>query len=154
LALLEANGKVEPIGDVTPLLRKYFAFPIVLAKAVSYQTGTPRFFEYRLSPEPLATSSDGLADGAINLVFGGALDLATLLDFSQTHAPTTLYGWYRYTGQIREILYEIEKINYVSNANSDDRVAVRELRRLKSHQVDRLNQQVLLGMYATDQPVM
>lgn len=113
-----------------------------------------RFFEYRLSEKPVVTSSDGAVDGAIDLVFGEMLDLDALLDFSRAQAPLTLYGWYRYTGQIRETLYEIEKSNHVSNVNSDDWVAVRELRRLKSPQVDRLNQQVLQGMYATVQPVM
>jgi hypothetical protein len=155
LSILEASSKIEPINDIAPLLRKHFAFPIVLAKAISYQTGTPRFFAYQMSTEPVLTRpEDAIADGIINLVFAEALEEAELLAAAHAQSPLILSCWYRSTHQIREFLYEIAKIDYVITANESDKVAVRELQNLRNHQIDNLNQQVLRSMYAQDNIVI
>jgi hypothetical protein len=155
LALLEAGNKVEPIRDITQALRKYFTFPIVLAKAVSYQTGTPRYFGYQLSAAPLlALPEDAAVDGAINLVFSETLTEAEVLAASHSQPPLTLICWYRSTGQIRDLLFDIAKTSYVIAANESDKVAVRELQQLRAHQIDNLNQQVLHGMYSQDGAVL
>lgn len=150
LALLEASSKVEISNNITPLLRKHFAFPIVLAKAVSYQTGTLRFWGYHLSVEPATELQDPATDGVINLVFSATLDIDKLLATISHQTPLILYCIYRSTKQIREILYEIEKTNYVIANNENDKVAIGELQKLRNHQVDLLNQYVLDSMYAVD----
>ena len=150
LSLLEASGKVEISNDITPLLRRHFSFPIVLAKAISYQTGALRFWGYHLSAEPITELKDLPTDGVINLVFSATFDLDTLLTTTPHQTPMILYCVYRSTKKIRETLYEIEKINYVIANNENDKVAVGELQRLRNHQVDLLNQHILHSMYVGD----
>lgn len=152
-ALLEAAEQIDPINNVVPYLRKYFEFPLLFAKANSYKSGTPRFFEFLLSEEPMVVTPEGLTDGYVNLVFSTTLPLATLQEHA-THEPATLYGLYRHTGQLRAILFEIEKINYVRALHREDRVAVKELDKLRAYQIEELNRLTLQSLYSTDGSVL
>jgi hypothetical protein len=154
LALLEASSKVEPINDVTPLLRKHFVFPLVLVKAVSYQTGAQRFFGYHLSAQPVIAAQEEAIDGTINLIFSESINAKDLLTVSRNQPSPILYCWYRSTRQIRELLYEIEKTTHVIALNENDKVAVGELQKLRSHQIELLNQYVLESMYTVDGSVV
>ncbi len=155
LALLEASTKVDPISDVTLLLRRYFTFPMVLAKASSYRTGTPRFFGYQLSPEPLLSiPEESAVDGVINLVLSEQSNPDAAIDMLLSQDERIITCWYRSARHIREMLHEIAKTNYVIAANESDKVAVRELQNLRSYQIDTLNQYVLHSMYADDGSVV
>lgn len=150
LALLEAADQVDPINNVVPYLRKYFDFPLLFAKAASYKTGTPRFFEFLLSEEPISSTPEGITDGFINLVFSDSLQLAALQAHAAAHDPAILYGLYRHPEQLRTILFEIEKINYVRALHHDDRVAVQELDKLRAYQVEELNRITLQTLYSRE----
>jgi hypothetical protein len=52
-ALIEAGNKISEVSDITALLNKYFQFTPVFAKLYSYETGTPRFFEFKISEHPI-----------------------------------------------------------------------------------------------------
>lgn len=147
LALMEAEGKVDPIHNVALLLQEHFEFPLLLAKAASFRTGTPRFFRFQLSEEPSIDMPEGLYDGVVNLVFSKE-DESDALDTNVSPAHTSiLYGFYQKPNQIRQTLHEIQKINYVLGVNRDDRVAVRELQRLKAEYIEQLNRQTLDSLY-------
>ncbi|MCC6458698.1 MAG: ATP-binding protein [Caldilineaceae bacterium] len=151
LALLEAEGKVDTVVALTRPLEPYFTFPLVLAKATSLRKGTHRFFEFRLSDEPLDAEGivplDGFTDGVINLVFGQGVDVDRLHTHVAPRHPAVLYGVYRNVQRIRQTLHEIHKINYLLSINRDDRVGVRELQRLKAEEIEELSRQLLDGLY-------
>ncbi len=153
-ALLEAAEQIDPINNVVPYLRKYFDFPLLFAKAASYKSGTPRFFEFLLSEEPVAAVPEGITDGYVNLVFSTGLPLKVLQEHAAHHDPSILYGLYRHTGQLRTILFEIEKINYVRALHRDDRVAVKELDKLRAYQIEELNRLTLQSLYRDDGSVL
>lgn len=142
-ALLEAAVKVDTVKNVVSPLKKQFDFPYILAKSVSYQKGTPRFFNFQLSEAPLATPPQGEIDGTINLIFSESLDPEEVRQFSQQEAQAILYAVYRHTKQIKDMLFEIAKTEYVIKDNHEDRVAVEELTQLKEHQQETLNHHVL-----------
>jgi len=146
-ALMEAEGKIDPIGNIASLLQEHFEFPYLPAKAASFQTGTPRFFEFKLSEEPVSDIPDGLADGIVNLIFADESNLEDIKTRISPQHQTTLYGIYKNSGSIRQTLDEIQKINHVLSSNRDDRVAVRELQRLKHEHIDQLNHETLNGLY-------
>ncbi len=146
-ALVEAAEQIDPINNVVPYLRKYFDFPLLFAKAASYKTGSPRFFEFVLSEEPVDLVPEEITDGYVNVVFSTTLTVEILQEHAATHQPAILYGLYRHTGHLREILFEIEKINYVRALNRDDRVAIRELDKLRAYQVEELNRITLQSLY-------
>ncbi|MFQ5602228.1 MAG: hypothetical protein ACE5HS_03060 [bacterium] len=154
LAISEASNKIEPIGEIVSALRKYFAFPYISAKAVHYKYGTPRFFKFELSEQPIDKVPVGEVDGIINLIFSEKLSEQDIIEFSQKVEQAILFGFYRNTKSIKEILSEIEKIRYVINSIADDRVAFRELKNALSHQIEQLNAQVLNKLYSKDDDVM
>jgi hypothetical protein len=146
-ALVEAAGSVSAVDDVVGSLKNYFEFPYMMAKAVSYKSGTPRFFEFRLTEEPITESPEGITDGFVNLVFGGSPDDEEFFAHSAENVQT-LYGWYRNANQIRELILEIGKIDYVRDHNQDDDAAVAELKELKQVQEKALNEAVMDSLYA------
>jgi len=153
--ILNAGSKIDAIGNIIPYLQRYFQFPYLSAKAVSYRTGSPRFFEYRLTEELLEEIPEGVIDGFINLVFSETLTEQALLKISkqpQNHA--TLYAWYRDSRRIRTILFEIEKVNYVMEKHPDDRVALRQLQDIKEHEIKQLNQYVLDNLVSGDKNIV
>lgn len=154
LAILEAANSIDAIYNVVPYLRRYFDFPLLFAKAASYKWGTPRFFEFRLSEEPIHALPEGVTDGFVNLVFSDKVDLTTLQSISTDNNPATLYGLVRHSGRIKIILFEIEKINHVLNLHRDDRVAVKELEKLKTYQIEELNRYTLNSLYSNDKGVV
>jgi hypothetical protein len=147
-AILDAATKIDAVKDVVKPLREYFDFPYILAKAVSYKRGTPRFFSFELSETPHKIPPQGEIDGIINLVFSEILTIEEVQNTSKESNQAILYGLYRNTKQIREILFELAKTDYVIQQNSEDRVAVEELQHLRAHQIEELNHYVLHHLYA------
>lgn len=147
LAVLEAGQAIDSIRDVVGGLKKHFQFPYVLAKAVTYKTGTPRFFEFQLTDSPLKALPHGMIDGFINLIFSDNLTLDTLQEHTATVDEAILYGWYRNTKFIQNTLFELDKIQYVRKQNSHDQTAVRYLDELLDYHIDQLNRHVLQSLY-------
>ncbi len=69
IAIDDAGRLVEKVTNVVNHLNQYFEFPFISAKAVYYETGTPRFFQFKLTEEPIIIIPEGEVDGFINLVF-------------------------------------------------------------------------------------
>ncbi len=153
-AILEAATKIDPVRDIVTPLKKHFDFPYIMAKSVSYKQGTPRFFNFVLSEEPTEIPPQGEIDGIINLIFSETASIKEIQKFSKKDEQPILYGLYKNTKQIRDILFEIAKIDYVIENNPEDRVAVEELNILKTHQIEDLNHYVLHHLYEKNDDVV
>ena len=153
LAILNAATKIDAVRDVVRPLRKHFDFPYILAKAVTYKTGTPRFFKFELSEEPFEIPPQGEIDGIINLIFSETLGIEKVQNVSKKGKQAILYGLYKNTKQIRDILFEIKKTDYVINNNMEDRIAVEELKILKAHLIEELNHHVIHNLYGKNDDV-
>jgi tRNA(Glu) U13 pseudouridine synthase TruD len=151
---LEASDKIEPINSLVVSLKKYFDFPYISAKAAHYKYGTPRFFEFELSEEPINKIPTGEIDGFINLIFSETLSKEEVIEFSHKVDEAILFGLYKNTKQIKEDLLEIQKIQYVINSITDDRVAIKELRNILAHQIEQLNHHVLNKLHSADDDVI
>lgn len=143
LALDEAGHLVEQVRSVIGPLRDYFAFQVVLAKSAYYKRGTPRFFEYVLSDEPIDQKPASEIDGFVNLVFSEKISAEELTEFATAQQRPILYGLYENTSEIQKLIFEIRKIEKVIENNQEDRVAVRELKNILDHQKKLLNHFVL-----------
>lgn len=148
-AIADAANKIEETQDIVKSLKEYFDFSYVLAKAVYFEKGTPRFFEFVLSEAPLKQTPTDQIDGYINLIFSEELSEDYMIKASKKKSPT-LYGWVSNTKDIRAILFEIKKIQKVIDSNQDDKVAVRELKSIKNHQIELLNDYVANSLYKKD----
>jgi hypothetical protein len=154
LALFEAGNKVDQVVDVTGLINKYYKFPPVVAKEVSYRRGTPRLFEYMVSTLPQKRVAKGEIDGFINLIFNETLKEADIVQFSVEQSEAILYGFYKNARHIKELLFEIEKTKKVIEENTDDDIAVKELTNIIIHQQNLLTHKILNNAYNNQREVI
>ena len=148
--LNKAENQVSEVTDLVNKLDTYFNFPIVTAKANSYQTGTPRLFDYKLSEKPISLKPIGEIDGFINLIFNGSLRIEDIQNTTQTENNAILYGFFKNTDKISSALFEIEKTKQVlKNIEDDgDKVAIRELQKILKSNQTLLNHFVLDSLYS------
>ncbi|QED38633.1 hypothetical protein FK178_13320 [Antarcticibacterium arcticum] len=149
-AILDAERKIDSSIDVLSRLNSHFDFPVITAKSISYRFGTPRIFEFLLTNDPTEEIATGEIDGYINLVFNDIKDFKgeDLKQFSRN--KPTLFGLFKNTAEIFQILFEIEKTKKVLKdmEGEKDRVAIKELQTIiKSHE-NLLNHFVMDSLYS------
>lgn len=147
LAIDEAGKLVEQVSDIVHHLNEYFQFPYIPAKSVYYQKGTPRFFQFILSDNPINQIPEGEIDGFINLIFSETVNAEGVLKHSKKADEAILYGYYNNTSKIKSLIHEIEKAKKVREQNFDDKIAKRELDSIIQHQINLLNHYVLGSLY-------
>ncbi len=148
LAINEAGNLIERIKDVALHLKKYFDFPTIIAKRVSYEKGTPRLFNFVLSEDAVCNNPENEIDGFINLIFNKNISVDAVKMSSENCGEAILYGLYTKTDKIEETLFEIEKIKKVIEKNIDDKVAVQELKTILNHYKSLLNYYVIESLYS------
>lgn len=127
LELELAESHVSKDFSIAHHLNRHFNFPIVPAKKVFYERGTPRYFVFEISEIPIHKTPEGQIDGYINLVFNDLLKDDAIATSSKKEKEAILYGWFKNVEPIREVLTEIEKIQYVRGKCTDDPIAIAEL---------------------------
>jgi hypothetical protein len=147
-ALIEAGNKVNDITDIATLLKRYYQLPPVFAKGYSYKTGTPRWFEYRITDQPFLKVPANEIDGYINLLFSERCSLEEVILHSQAHGEAIVYGFFKNAKAIKQLLFEIEKTRKVLEENDQDRIAYRELNNILLHQKNLLNHFILSNLYS------
>lgn len=142
-ALIEAGNKISEVGDITSHLNKYFHFTPVFAKLYSYKKGTPRFFEFVITEQPIENKIPvGEIDGYVNLVFNSKIKVSEIQEISLHQKEAVIYCFFKNTEEIKNILFEIEKIQKVIEENKEDKVAKRELESIVQAHINILNHYV------------
>ncbi|MDQ1352299.1 MAG: hypothetical protein QG657_2605 [Acidobacteriota bacterium] len=149
LAVREAASHVDLPADIVPVLKEYFQFPYVLAKSVFFKTGTPRFFEIVFSDQPVKYSPVGEIDGYINIIFNDSIKSADIRKITKKSGEAILYGLYHKPLEIRNIIWEIKKVNHVLDEYPDDLVAQKDLKLFLSHLTNELNNNILSSIYTS-----
>jgi len=151
LAIDDAGRLVEKVSSVVNYLNQYFEFPFISAKSVYYKKGTPRFFQFKLSEEPIVSTPEGEVDGFINLVFSDNEKIIKKIEeTSKIGEEAILYGYYRNTTEIKNLLFEIQKVKKVKEVNINDKIAIRELDAILDHYIKLLNHYVLDNLYSAN----
>jgi hypothetical protein len=149
LAIDEAGRMVEMVTNVVQHLNQEFDFPFIPAKAISYKKGTPRFFQFRLSEEPIQLIPEGEVDGFINVVFSDDKKTLNNIEESSIHCKEAiLYGYYKNSVEIKRWLYEIQKIKTAIATHKNDRAAVKEFIGVEEHYKRLINHYVLGSLYS------
>ncbi len=138
-ALAEAGNEISESLDITTLLNKYIHFSPVFAKQYSFETGTPRYFDFVISDYPTPNIPEGEIDGFVNLVFNGKLNESDIQGKSKMQEEAVVYCFFKNSTEIKNLLFEIEKIKKVLNDNEGDKVAKRELENIIESQTRLLN---------------
>ena len=148
IAIDDAGRLVEKVTNVVNYLNQYFEFPFISAKASYYKKGTPRFFQFRLTEKPINEIPEGEFDGYINLIFSeeNAAN-KKIQEFSEKCEEAILFGYFKNTSEIKNTLFDIQKIKKVRDNNLDDKVASKELNSILDHYIKLLNHKVLDNIY-------
>ncbi len=152
-AVESAATRVTELTDIITPLRSYFNFPYLPANAVQYKYGTPRFFQFYLSNEPISEIPSGPIDGIINLIFSDKINKNKIIKHSEKINEAILFGFFRNSRKIKEILFEMKKIESVLKNIVEDKVAKRELKNMLEFQKQELNQYVLNNLYKENDKV-
>ena len=147
LALIEAKTQVSEILDVATSLRSSFDFPPVAANKNSYETGTPRTFEYIISDQPVSLVPADETDGYINLIFNKQVSLDEVKETSRQQQEAILYGYFEEAEKIKQVMMDIAKAEQVIIKNDRDKVAVNELRAIIEDHKRELTQLVFDSFY-------
>lgn len=127
-ALISAASKVDQVNDVATLLKRYYALPPVLAKSHTYESGTPRVFEFVITDKLRIEKPVDDIDGFIYLIFNEKLSLEDVVSYSKKLLDEpAIYVFYENSKSVKDILFELEKLRKVKEENSEDKVAVRLL---------------------------
>jgi len=138
-ALVDAGNRVSDVFDVVGQINKYFNFSPVMAKRITFEKGTPRFFEFVISDYPIDTIPQGEVDGYVNLIFNPKLKASEIQSISSSQKEAIVYCYFKNSAELKDILFEIEKLQKVIHDNGDDRVAKRELESIISSHINILN---------------
>lgn len=152
-ALIEAGNKISEVVDITTLLNKHIQFNPVFAKQYSFAIGTPRYFEFVISDYPIQKIPEGEIDGYVNLVFNSKLDENAIQGKSKQQVEAIIYCFFKNSGEIKNLLFEIEKIQKVIEENKDDKVAKRELENIVESQIRLLNHYIIDSIYSGSKEV-
>jgi len=150
LELELAEGQVSKDFSIVHQLQKHFNFPIVPAKRNFFEKGTPRYFIYEITENPISKIPEGQVDGYINLVFNPFLDKVRVLEFSEKSKEAILYGWFQNADVLRDQLIEIEKIQIVKSKCTDDPIAISELDTYLTSSTEQLNRQFHASFYGLE----
>lgn len=156
LAIEHAGSQISANLNLLEELKPYLNLPLELAKAAFFESGTPRFFEYKLTEEPLLAYNGSLElDGCINLIFNKKLTKKKLLAKSkESRDEPILYGLFRKTDTINELLLEIAKIKHVLLSQQEDKVARKELELLIEECKKQLNNLLLGALFSGPKEVL
>lgn len=150
LAIDEAGNLIEGVTNVVHHLHQNFEFPFLLAKKNFFETGTPRFFQFRITDKPEIITPEDEVDGFINLIFSNDVSSKQVKVATENCTEAILFGYFKNTKEIQKILFEIQKVNKVIDLNPDDKVAVRELKGILQHNRNLLNHAVMDSLYNPD----
>lgn len=153
LALIEAADKVSEIEDISGLLRKYVEFNPIFAKQYSFQVGTPRYFDFIISDQPVSRIPSGEVDGFINLIFSSRFTEDEIKSFSSREEEAIIYCFFNNASDIKDLLFEIEKTQKVLFENGNDKVAVKELELINTHQIRLLKHLITDGIFKKEADV-
>lgn len=152
-ALIEAGNKISEVVDIATILNKHIKFSPVFAKQYSYSTGTPRYFEFIISDYPIQKIPEGEIDGFVNLVFNSKLKESDIQNKSKLQEEAIIYCFYKNSTEIKNLLFEIEKIQKVLEENKEDKVAKRELENIIESQIRLLNHFITDSIYSGSKEV-
>jgi hypothetical protein len=137
------------IDEIAPYIKQR----VSIANASYYNTGTPRYFEFKVSNEPL--TGEGLSgdiDGIVDIIFPLADNIREVIELSkQSKNRACIYAYFRDADAVVKRLHEIKKLQYIiDNIAFDDRVAKAELMNQKEFEAQKLNEVISSSLYSSN----
>jgi hypothetical protein len=148
LAINETMTFVDSKVNLIDKIQSYFHSEVILAKEIFYKKGTPRFFSFLISEEPIVKIPKGVIDGYINLIFSTTISKEDIKNFQSKNDEPILYGIFNNTRNIINSINNIEAIKIVRSNNLNDHIAIRELDLIMNNEILRLNKEMKEEFYS------
>ena len=153
LELTKASASIDLTSEIIQDVKKYFKKTHEIARRVSFEKGTSRFFEYMLTEKPITLTPDGEIDGIINIVFNEKIKARDIKGFSENIDEAIVYVHFSDTLKAKDYISEIKKINHVIKEYSHDRTAVKELSLRKNTAIKALNYLLNESIFGEDSQI-
>ncbi|RAR73713.1 ATP-binding protein [Flavobacterium aciduliphilum] len=145
--LTNVSKEIEVNFSIADELIKLISFPVENAKKHSYETGTPRYFEYKILNEINDIKrAEGSVDGYINLIFNSKIKIKDIELISENN-KSDLYVVYKNSDEIYNEIFTVNKYKILLKKFSSDINACKLLNEELQHHTNRLNRLVLQNLY-------
>lgn len=146
--LTNITKEIEADFSIAEELTKLIIFPVENAKRHSFETGTPRYFEYRILNDLKDIKyAEGSLDGYVNLIFNSKIKDKELKSAS-TNAESNLFVVYKNSEDIYNEIFTINKYKLLLKKFVSDVNATKLLSEELQHHINKLNWFVLQNLYS------
>lgn len=150
--LIRVNKEINPDFSIANEIRNLVELPVMLVKRYSFETGTRRFFEYRIFEDfNQVTNAGGVLDGYINLVFDN-IKTSELLNKSKSN-PSNIFVQYKNSSQIRNEVLMILKYNKLLQEHQQDINALKLLNQERRFHLQQLENLVINKLFNNDKNI-
>ncbi|WBL25717.1 hypothetical protein [Zunongwangia sp. HGR-M22] len=146
--LISIGKEINPNFSVSDEIGNLIDYPIELVKKYTFDKGTPRFFEYRLTKSEEINDvkpAVGAIDGYINLIFE-EVDVKKLLKVSKTK-PGNIFVVYNNSAQIKDELFKIKQFDLLLEKHQEDKNALKLLNDERQFHLNNLESLVVSQMF-------
>ena len=152
MGLYNASLECKRVDDYIDRLKQLCTFRLSVANAHYYRTGTPRYFEYQITDEPITKVCQGEIDGIIDLIFAKGNDYSGIIDKCLSYKSIAVaYCVFKNAQEIIDHIFEIDKLHWVRDfyvKDENDKVAHKEIESLVEYEKSLLNKSVTDSLFS------
>lgn len=126
--LIEAAKKIDTEVSLTARLNDFYGNPVIPARRIQFEKGTPRFFQVRFVEDLILSEPQGEIDGYVNILFTEYSAEKFFKDHKHDikNIDSSQVLVLCHTNKVfHDILFKLDKLNFVHAKFADDRVALR-----------------------------
>ena len=150
--LISISKEINPNFSIANEIKTLVDLPVLLVKKYSFETGTRRFFEYRVfNSYQEITKAEGVIDGYINLVFDN-IKVTDIKKKSKDFA-SNIFVLYKNSAQIRNEVLTILKFGKLIEKHSEDPNAKKLLDSERQFHMQKLESLVIKQLFNNDKNI-
>jgi hypothetical protein len=150
--LITVSKEINPDFSIANEIKTLVDLPVLLVKRYSFETGTRRFFEYRvLDSFNDSPKAQGVVDGYINLVFNDVK--ASLIKKKSKDFASNIFVLYKNSAQIRNEVLTILKFGRLIEKHSEDVNAKKLLDSERQFHLQQLENLVVNQLFNNDKNI-
>ena len=144
--LIRVNKEINSDFSIAGEIQNLVELPVLLVKRYSFETGTRRFFEYRIFEDfSQVSEAEGVLDGFINLVFD---DIKTSeIQKKSKNYPSNIFVKYKNSSQIRNEVLMLLKYDRLILEHRQDINAIKLLTNERQFHLQQLENLVINKLF-------
>ena len=150
--LITISKEINPDFSISNEIKNIVDLPVLLVKRYSYETGTRRFFEYRVFDSfEEVSDAEGVLDGYINLVFDETK--LSKIKIKSKDYPSNIFVLYKNTEQIKNEVLTIIKFDKLIEKHQQDINAIKLLNEERKFHLEQLQNLVINKLFNNEKNI-